>query len=54
MKNIKLSDLDYESIEMYISYYNNHSVERINKEHPGFVEADFTMILKILEKALEV
>ncbi|MBO7735754.1 MAG: hypothetical protein J6S67_24515 [Methanobrevibacter sp.] len=54
MKEIKLSKLDLETIDMYISYYNHHSVEKINKEHPGYVEADFTMILKILENALEV
>lgn len=54
MKNINLSNIDAEMIENYISYYNYHSVEKINKDHPGFVEADLTIILKILENALEV
>ena len=54
MKNIKVSDEDIAIIETIISYYNRFKVERINKRYPGFVEDDFTKLLKMLERILEV
>ena len=47
MKNINISDDDMSIIETIISYYNRFNVEDINKKYPGFVEDDFTKLLKI-------
>ena len=45
---------EYKKIENLISYYNFHGVERILNERPGFVVEDFTELLKMLERIIEV
>lgn len=53
-KKITMSTEDAEKLEMLVSYYDFHTVERIHKKRPEFVEDDLTTILEILKKALEV
>ncbi len=54
MKNITIAAADAEKLEMLVSYYDFHTVERIHEKRPGFVVDDLTTILEILKKALEV
>ena len=53
-KKITMAAADAEKLEMLVSYYDAHTVEKIHEKHPGFVEDDLTTILEILKKALEV
>lgn len=53
-KKITLTHEDAEILENMVSYYQAHTVEKIQEKHPGFVVDDFEKVLRILEKVLEV
>lgn len=53
MKNLQVSDIQYEMIENMISYYDHIKVEKLIDEHPGFVCADLNTLLNILSIAAE-
>lgn len=42
-----------ELIEQQVSYYRHHGVGAMIERKPGFVEEDFTKLLKMLEEELE-
>lgn len=52
MNNLKITPEDLETIENLISYYAFHGVENMNNRHPGFVEDDFTKLLRILNDGM--
>lgn len=51
---INLTCEQFERLDMLVSYYDHHGIDKLFENHPGFVHDDMQEILEILKKVLEV
>ena len=51
---INLTCDEFERLDMLVSYYDHHGIDKILDHNPGFVHDDMKEILEILKKVLEV